>query len=458
MTPFQFSHDLGEGDFGPEVKDLQRALMELGHLKGDDNLTGYFGPLTKRAVKDFQAAHGLPPTGYWGELSRNGFSDHVRTLGNPYTEEAAAGAGPVPSERAVTVSPHVAARGHTFLHSAGLIPRLPARAGARVALAAALTLGAVASGAALLQTARRWRRGEEVHVINFKRADSALSAVTPRGKPSWARTRTPVGASVAAAEERAAIGSSPHRTPGSRASQYALQGGGQSNGALQAPASVRNLAWRRQFYTELASGRQRRWLAASPAASLASAAASVPAWAMYLLGLVARFLRALVGRLSGGQGKWQPRLAPGVVGWGSALDQLTSGTGTTREGASSQRGSALAGSVSSQALPLHQQQAGSDGRAARVRVNALKQSARAAEMDSIAAVQALAQERSRIVELEASLVQERRMADKLCQELRVLQQSHGSLIASLKEKYRSSGAARAAAALIFQDLETNYQG
>jgi peptidoglycan hydrolase-like protein with peptidoglycan-binding domain len=53
---------LREGDRGDEVKALQRALRAAGTFKYPD-ITGNFGPITKQAVKDFQAAHGLRPTG-----------------------------------------------------------------------------------------------------------------------------------------------------------------------------------------------------------------------------------------------------------------------------------------------------------------------------------------------------------------------------------------------------------
>jgi hypothetical protein len=52
---------------GP-VYRLQQYLQSLGFLKVTP--TGYYGVLTLQAVKDFQRAHGVPPTGFVGPLTR----------------------------------------------------------------------------------------------------------------------------------------------------------------------------------------------------------------------------------------------------------------------------------------------------------------------------------------------------------------------------------------------------
>jgi peptidoglycan hydrolase-like protein with peptidoglycan-binding domain len=53
-----------QGDSGSEVTALQQRLQELGYFQG--NATGYFGSVTKAAVKDFQQAKGLNPDGVVG--------------------------------------------------------------------------------------------------------------------------------------------------------------------------------------------------------------------------------------------------------------------------------------------------------------------------------------------------------------------------------------------------------
>eukprot|EP00850_Spirogloea_muscicola_P008345 SM000044S15992 [mRNA] locus=s44:468031:471031:+ [translate_table: standard] len=80
LEPLCLAHDLREGDFGPEVMDLQKAMLRFGHLADETLLTGYFGPATRAAVKEFQALHDVPPTGYWGSLSRTALCDHLAVL------------------------------------------------------------------------------------------------------------------------------------------------------------------------------------------------------------------------------------------------------------------------------------------------------------------------------------------------------------------------------------------
>lgn len=52
------------GSQGQIVRDLQRLLKQDGKYSGP--VTGYFGPLTTEAVKDFQGEHGLPTNGIVG--------------------------------------------------------------------------------------------------------------------------------------------------------------------------------------------------------------------------------------------------------------------------------------------------------------------------------------------------------------------------------------------------------
>jgi polysaccharide biosynthesis protein PslG len=57
------------GDSGPEISTLQSVLISGGYLQIAAP-TGYFGVLTSAALADWQAATGLPNTGYFGPLSR----------------------------------------------------------------------------------------------------------------------------------------------------------------------------------------------------------------------------------------------------------------------------------------------------------------------------------------------------------------------------------------------------
>jgi Putative peptidoglycan binding domain len=62
--------DLQLGSRGTEVVSLQDKLRGLGYFPKGIGSTGYFGTITKRAVKDFQKAQGIPATGYVGPLTR----------------------------------------------------------------------------------------------------------------------------------------------------------------------------------------------------------------------------------------------------------------------------------------------------------------------------------------------------------------------------------------------------
>jgi hypothetical protein len=58
---------LQEGDTGPQVVLLQKALMSLGYLPATPPADGSFGPTTKSAVQSFQSNQGLTPDGVVGE-------------------------------------------------------------------------------------------------------------------------------------------------------------------------------------------------------------------------------------------------------------------------------------------------------------------------------------------------------------------------------------------------------
>lgn len=58
---------LSFGDRSAAVTQLQRDLGGLGYL---GTVTGYYGPLTREAVRRFQRDHGIPTTGNVGPLTR----------------------------------------------------------------------------------------------------------------------------------------------------------------------------------------------------------------------------------------------------------------------------------------------------------------------------------------------------------------------------------------------------
>ena len=66
------ARNLSRGSSGADVAQLQQFLIERGHLAAG-NATGFYGPLTEAAVKDFQCKQGItctgsPATTGWGNI------------------------------------------------------------------------------------------------------------------------------------------------------------------------------------------------------------------------------------------------------------------------------------------------------------------------------------------------------------------------------------------------------
>src|SRR3989344_593818 len=75
FTGTAITSDLTIGSTGAQVVALQSALVAQGHLVMPAGVAmGYFGSLTKAAVIKWQAANGVPNTGYFGPLSRAKFN------------------------------------------------------------------------------------------------------------------------------------------------------------------------------------------------------------------------------------------------------------------------------------------------------------------------------------------------------------------------------------------------
>ena len=73
-TPVDAGYELGDrllkkGCIGPDVQELQNALIALGYDCGSYGKDGDFGSATERAVKAFQAAEGLEVDGKFGAKS-----------------------------------------------------------------------------------------------------------------------------------------------------------------------------------------------------------------------------------------------------------------------------------------------------------------------------------------------------------------------------------------------------
>jgi peptidoglycan hydrolase-like protein with peptidoglycan-binding domain len=70
VVPLTFARDLHQGKRGDDVAMLQTHLVNNGYYP-EALITGYFGPLTRKAVIRYQALNGIvPAVGYVGSLTR----------------------------------------------------------------------------------------------------------------------------------------------------------------------------------------------------------------------------------------------------------------------------------------------------------------------------------------------------------------------------------------------------
>ncbi|MDY7225052.1 peptidoglycan recognition protein family protein [Hyalangium rubrum] len=74
-----------KGDEGPQVKQLQDALVKLKYLTAAQVKTGpgVFGAQTEAAVKKFQADQKLPTTGYYGDLTQAALKKELAKASGP---------------------------------------------------------------------------------------------------------------------------------------------------------------------------------------------------------------------------------------------------------------------------------------------------------------------------------------------------------------------------------------
>src|SRR3989338_6839208 len=77
----KLTKNLYKGLSDEEVKELQKFLSQFREIYPEGLITGYFGPLTEKAIKKFQEQHDIPATGLVGPLTREKINEFL-------TEEA----------------------------------------------------------------------------------------------------------------------------------------------------------------------------------------------------------------------------------------------------------------------------------------------------------------------------------------------------------------------------------
>ncbi len=78
-SSFSFTSYLTYGKTGDEVMELQKILISKGYLKIAAP-TGWYGPLTRDAVKAYQIANGIEAVGVVGPITRAALNKSMETL------------------------------------------------------------------------------------------------------------------------------------------------------------------------------------------------------------------------------------------------------------------------------------------------------------------------------------------------------------------------------------------
>lgn len=73
----KITKELYKGVSGNEVKEVQKFLKQFSEIYPEGLVTGYYGPLTEKAVRKFQEKAGLPATGKIDEITRNKINEYL---------------------------------------------------------------------------------------------------------------------------------------------------------------------------------------------------------------------------------------------------------------------------------------------------------------------------------------------------------------------------------------------
>jgi hypothetical protein len=70
--------NITEGTSSDDIKKVQELLATDGQIYPEGQVTGYFGPRTKEAIKKFQERHGLPVTGVVDEETKSLLAEYLK--------------------------------------------------------------------------------------------------------------------------------------------------------------------------------------------------------------------------------------------------------------------------------------------------------------------------------------------------------------------------------------------
>ncbi|MFH0853709.1 MAG: peptidoglycan-binding protein [bacterium] len=73
----KLTKNLHKGLSDEEVKELQKFLSQFYEIYPEGLITGYFGPLTEKAIKKFQEQYDIPATGLVGPLTREKINESL---------------------------------------------------------------------------------------------------------------------------------------------------------------------------------------------------------------------------------------------------------------------------------------------------------------------------------------------------------------------------------------------
>jgi len=102
LTDKAVAQTLQPGNRGSQVIEIQQRLRELGYF--DQQPTGYFGPITTDAVRQFQRSNGLIPDGIVGQRTQSVLFNNLSRI-SPLDSTFASSTLPPPSTTIGTLPP-----------------------------------------------------------------------------------------------------------------------------------------------------------------------------------------------------------------------------------------------------------------------------------------------------------------------------------------------------------------